>query len=192
MGEIKILLAGYAKKINNGWKANSTVVLIKENGKYIICDPGIDRKKLLSALKKEKLKTSDIDYVFLSHGHIDHSLLAGVFENASIIDELYIYAKSNIVRHNGKIPGTKINIIRTPGHKEEHGSLLVNTEQGIYAVAADVFWWADGQKQEVNIKQTDNDPEHADMKKLVASRKKILEMADYIIPGHGKMFKVNK
>jgi len=27
---------------------------------------------------------------------------------------------------------------------------------------------------------------------LIASRKKIIEVADYIIPGHGKMFKVEK
>jgi glyoxylase-like metal-dependent hydrolase (beta-lactamase superfamily II) len=30
------------------------------------------------------------------------------------------------------------------------------------------------------------------MKKLQESRKKILEMADWIIPGHGKIFKVKK
>ncbi len=31
-----------------------------------------------------------------------------------------------------------------------------------------------------------------DMKKLVDSRKKILEIANFVIPGHGKMFKVEK
>ena len=31
-----------------------------------------------------------------------------------------------------------------------------------------------------------------DEKALQESRKKILEIADYIIPGHGKMFKVEK
>lgn len=30
------------------------------------------------------------------------------------------------------------------------------------------------------------------MKKLVKSRKKILETADYVTPGHGKMFEVEK
>ena len=31
-----------------------------------------------------------------------------------------------------------------------------------------------------------------DMEKLKESRKKALEIADYIIPGHGKKFKVEK
>ena len=30
------------------------------------------------------------------------------------------------------------------------------------------------------------------MEKLIESRKKLLENADYIIPGHGKMFKVKR
>lgn len=192
MAEIKVLIEGYAKETENGWVANSSVVFIKSNRKNIIVDPGFDREKLLNALRKEGLKISDIDFVFLTHGHIDHSLLAGIFEDAKIIDELCVYQKDIIIQHNGIIPGTDIKVIRTPEHMEEHCSLIVNTEKGIYAVAGDVFWWLENEKQEVDINKLDGDPEHMDMKKLIASRKKLLELADYIIPGHGKMFKVEK
>ena len=192
MAEIKVLIEGYAKETENGWVANSSVVFIKSSRKNIIVDPGFDREKLLNALRKEGLKISDIDFVFLTHGHIDHSLLAGIFEDAKIIDELCVYQKDIIIQHNGIIPGTDIKVIRTPGHMEEHCSLIVNTEKGIYAVAGDVFWWLENEKQEVDINKLDGDPEHMDMKKLIASRKKLLELADYIIPGHGKMFKVEK
>ena len=75
---------------------------------------------------------------------------------------------------------------------EEHCSLIVNTEKGIYAVAGDVFWWLENEKQEVDINKLDGDPERMDMKKLIASRKKLLELADYIIPGHGDIYKVKK
>lgn len=192
MTEVKILIEGYAKPLKNGWLANSSVVLIKSNGKNIITDPGCDREKLLNVLKKEKLKTSDIDFVFLTHGHIDHSLLAGIFENAKIVDELYVYQKDVITKHDGVIPDTDLKVIRTPGHMEEHCSLIVKTEKGVYAVAGDVFWWSENEKQEIDINKPDNDPEHMDIQKLIASRKKILELADYIIPGHGKMFKIKK
>lgn len=192
MTEVKILIEGYAKPLKNGWLANSSVVLIKSNGKNIIVDPGFDREKLLNVLKKEKLRASDIDFVFLTHGHIDHSLLAGIFENAKIVDELYVYQKDVITKHNGVIPDTDLKVIRTPGHMEEHCSLIVETEKGVYAVAGDVFWWSENEKQEININKPDNDPEHMDIQKLIASRKKILELADYIIPGHGKMFKIKK
>jgi hypothetical protein len=36
------------------------------------------------------------------------------------------------------------------------------------------------------------DPYVKNEKDLKESRKKVLEIADYIIPGHGKMFKVQK
>lgn len=67
--------------------------------------------------------------------------------------------------------------------------MIVKTEEGVYAVAGDVFWWLNNEKQEINIDKPDNDPEHMNIQKLIKSRKKLLEIADYIIPGHGKMFK---
>lgn len=192
MAEVKILIEGYAKSLKNGWLANSSVVLVRANGKNIVADPGFDRKKLLDALKKEKLKTSDIDFIFLTHGHADHSLLAGIFEDAKIVDELYVYQTDTIARHGGVIPDTGLKVIRTPGHMEEHCSLIVETEKGVYAVAGDVFWWSENEEQKININKPDGDPEHMDIQKLVASRKKILELADYVIPGHGKVFKIEK
>ena len=192
MAEVKILLEGYASLLKDGFLANSTIVLIKSKGKYTIADPGADREKLLTALKKEKLKTSDIDFVFLTHGHIDHSLLAGIFEKAKIVDELYVYHKSGIIKHNGVIPGTDLKVIRTPGHMEEHCCLIAETKEGVYAVAGDAFWWLVDQEQKIDVNKPDNDPEHMDIKKLITSRKKLLEIADYIIPGHGKIIKVEK
>jgi len=192
MTQIKILIEGYAKQVEEGWQANSTVVLIKSNGKNIIADPGFDRKRLLNALGREELEVSDIDYVFLTHGHADHTFLAGVFENAKIVDELYVYQKDAIIRHNGTIPDTDLRVIRTPGHMEEHCSLIAETDKGVFAVAGDVFWWMDDEKQIVDIDKPDNDPEHMNIQKLIESRKKILGISDYVIPGHGKMFKVKK
>ena len=51
MSEIKILIEGYAKESENGWSANSSVVLVKSNGKNIIVDPGFDKEKLLGAMR---------------------------------------------------------------------------------------------------------------------------------------------
>ena len=82
MAEVKILIEGYAKKNNNGWIASSTTCLVTTGNQKIITDPGCNREKLLEALNKEGLSTVDIDYVFLSHCHPDHILLAGIFEKA--------------------------------------------------------------------------------------------------------------
>ncbi|MFH1522900.1 MAG: hypothetical protein ABIE43_03730 [Patescibacteria group bacterium] len=46
--------------------------------------------------------------------------------------------------------------------------------------------------QVVDINQEDHSQvKGVDMKTLIESRKKLLKISDYIIPGHGKMFKVD-
>ena len=190
MNKVKVLIQGYAKEIKGGWLASSTVTLVQSSGKKIIVDPGCNRKKLLEELTNEGLKSGDIDFVLLTHNHTDHTLLAGVFVNARVLTTDEIYDSDNQIEHHNKIPGTDLEIIQTPGHSLEHCSLVVPTQEGIYAICGDVFWWMDNEKQEINIEREDQaHPEEADMEKLVKSRKKILGIADYIIPGHGKVFK---
>lgn len=195
MPTIKILIEGYAKELKNGWVATSTTCLITTENKKIISDPGCNRKKLLNALQQEHLTTSDIDYVFLSHCHPDHILLAGIFEKAKFItfDTNLVYDKDHLIKFDKHILGKDIEIIETPGHVLEHLSLLVNTPDGKIAVAGDVIWWIEDEKQVVDVNQKDHtQAKGMNMESLIKSRKKLLEIADYIIPGHGKIFKVNK
>jgi len=196
MAEVKILIEGYAREENNSEFASSTTVLIKEGDLNIIVDPGMNRKQLLDALGKENLSTGDIDYVVLTHYHLDHSLLAGIFENAKVLDNGEIYSwDGKIEAHGGKVPGTDIEIIKTPGHDMFHCSVLVKTEEfGKVAIVADVFWWRDDEEQKTDYESLINkeDPYMKNEEELKESRRKVLEIADWIIPGHGKMFKVKK
>lgn len=195
MAEVKILIEGYAKAVKNGWVASSACCLIKSEGKKIITDPGCNRKKLIKALKNEKLKPSNVDYVFLSHGHIDHILLAGIFENAKLVtfDTNLLYDNDLMTEFDKHALGKDVEILKTPGHVSEHLSLIINTQKGKVTLAGDVFWWAKGEKQIVDINKRDNSQSmELDMKKLIASREKLLKNADFIIPGHGKMFKVDR
>jgi len=156
----------------------------------------MNRKLLLDALEKEKLKPEDINYVIITHTHLDHCLLAGIFENAAILDNSNTFGfDGRIGEHEGKVPGTDIEIINTPGHDQFHCSILVKDDKlGNIVIAADVIWWADNEKQETDKGSIINhkDPYVKDKSKLKESREKILKIADYIIPGHGKMFKVEK
>lgn len=195
MAGVKVLIEGYVKEEENYELASCTTTLIKENKLKIIVDPGMDRKKLLEALEKENLSAKEIDYIVLTHYHLDHSLLTGIFENAKILDDSNIYSwDGKIKEHEGKVPGTNIKIIKTPGHDPFHCSVLVDTEKGKIAIVADVFWWSDGEEQKIDKKNLmqHKDPYVKNEEKLKESRKKIIEIADWIIPGHGKMFKVNK
>ncbi len=195
MATIKILIEGYAKKLKKGWVASSTTCLINAGRKKIITDPGCNRKKLLSALKRENLNTHDIDYVFFSHCHPDHILLAGMLERAKFVtfDGNLIYNKDLMLEFDKHVFGKDIEIIQTPGRVLEHLSLLVNTPKGKVAIAGDVIWWLDGEKQIMHINRKDrSQAKGMNMKNLIKARKKLLKIADYVIPGHGKVFKVKK
>jgi len=196
MAKIKILIKGYAKEKYGEEFASSTTTLIRENNLNIIVDPGINKEALLGGLAKEGLKTGDINFVIVTHTHLDHSLLSGIFENAKILDNDDIYSfDGKISGHEGKIPNTDIEIIKTPGHDQFHCSVLVETEDlGKVVIAGDVFWWTDEEEQKTDKQNLleHEDPYVKDKKALKESRERILNLADYIIPGHGEMFKVEK
>jgi len=141
MAEVKVLVEGYAREENGVELASSTTTLIHEGKLKIIIDPGMNRKMLLDALKKEGLSPSDIDYVILTHYHLDHTLLAGIFEKAKVLDNSDVYSfNGEIGEHEGKVPGTDIKIIKTPGHDMFHCSVIAKTkEHGTVVIAADVF-----------------------------------------------------
>lgn len=191
MNKIKVLIEGYAKiNPNNTWDATSTTTLIDTGRKKIIMDPGCNRQLLLNSLHEVNLKTADIDYVFLSHYHPDHCLLAGIFEKAIIFDAVQ-WQNGPVGGETGdRLPETDILIIKTPGHTLDHASLLVETDEGKVLIAADVFWWGQGESQEISL---DKEDEFAsDMGMIKESRKRALELADWIVPGHGKKFRTNK
>lgn len=194
MAEIKILVNGYARTIKGIEEASPNTVLIKDKGKLVLVDPGSNSKLLLSALAKEGLSPSDIKTIFLTHYHLDHLLNIRLFPKADILDGDTINRGDKIISYSGNIPTTKIKIIPTPGHAFEHCSLLVDTKEGRVAIAGDVWWWTDQEQQKTDKKSLlfKKDPFVKNKKALLKSRKKILSLADYIIPGHGKMFKVEK
>lgn len=194
MDELKLLIKGYAKKTKQGFRASSAVVLIRTNGLNILVDPGSNQARLLAALKRAKIRPSDIDLILLTHFHLDHILNIRLFPKAIILDVDTIYKDDRGVLYKDFIPGTEIQVIPTPGHAHEHGALIVETEEGRVAVAGDIFWWNDGEEQKTDYKSLvyKKDPYTKNWKQLVGSRKKLLKMADWIIPGHGKMFRVEK
>src|SRR5579872_410887 len=119
MNTIDILIEGYAKITDTGWDASSTTTLITvsspvilnkvkdlnskiedssqaQNDKIlrIIVDPGANRDLLFEKLKTRGLSLEDIDYVFITHHHLDHAMNVGLFPNAKVIDEEAVYTQA--------------------------------------------------------------------------------------------------
>jgi len=180
---VKIIKPGYFKWIGkNRCQTGSNVVLIIDGKKKILVDtgsPGED-KKIIAGLKKEKLKPKDIDIVILTHPHADHIGNNFLFPRALFIDSLGEFRGDKFLLVETERQITKnVRITKTPGHALEDISVIVNnTENGIIAIVGDLYWRGGDNK----LIQVESE------KKLAASRKKILLIADYLIPGHGEMF----
>ena len=85
MDELKVLVEGVVKKLDNGWLAVPSTVLIKSRGLNVIADPGSNKELLLEKLAQEGLEPAGIDFVFLTHHHLDHGLNIGVFPGRSVM-----------------------------------------------------------------------------------------------------------
>ena len=85
MAEIKILIEGYVKKLADGWLVAPSTVLIRDSGLNILVDPGSNKYLLKKRLGEENLKLSDINIIFLTHHHLDHSLNVRIFPDCPIL-----------------------------------------------------------------------------------------------------------
>lgn len=187
MNTVDLLVEGYAEITQEGWKASGTTCLITtDTGLKIITDPGANRNLLLDRLKTMGLGVEDIDMVFLTHHHLDHAMLAGIFPNAKVVDEEAVYTQDKAVEGVEMLPETDITVLKTPGHEYAHAALLVPTKEGSVAIAGDNFWWTTDEEQKLDVEKPDDFAEKMD--ELMKSRKMVLELADWIVPGHGKMF----
>jgi len=181
--EVKILLEGYVST-ESGGRSCSTISLVRDGALKIVCDPGTanSAEVIEKALAKERLDADGINVVFITHNHMDHHRFTGLFRKAKILD-FYGWWDKDACSECGGFVSENIHLIKTPGHSHDSVSLIVETAEGIVAVCGDVFWKQGFPKR---------DPYACDLKKLAASRKKILEIADFVVPGHGETFKAKK
>jgi len=188
MAEVKILIEGYTNAdsvaSSGEEKTCPTITLVKDKNLIMVVDPGVleDQKILIGKLKEESLTIDDVDIVCITHSHIDHYRNIGMFPRAKTLEYWGLWDKNTVEDWKEQFTDD-IRIIKTPGHSYDSITLLVKTDKGIVAICGDVFW-------KENFPE--DDAYASDKEKLKESRKKVLEMAEWVIPGHGKMFKVEK
>jgi glyoxylase-like metal-dependent hydrolase (beta-lactamase superfamily II) len=187
MAEVKVLIKGYTTADSNSGeeeKTCATTTLVRDKDIIMVCDPGVldSQQILVEALEKEGLTITDVNHVFITHSHIDHYRNIGMFPDAKTLEYYGIWDGAKV--DDWKEDFSKdIRIIKTPGHNYDGLTLFVKTKEGVVAICGDVFW-KEGEPE--------NDPYASNLEKLNESRKKVLEMADWIVPGHADIFKVKK
>ncbi len=188
MPKVDVLLKGYNHELCEEFhRYASTTTLVRTDGFNIVVDPGTHEstKEYAEALAKFSLKIEDINYVFITHEHLDHARDIAIFRNAEVIDRWGFHKQDgHRFFEDEEYEITKgIKRVHTPGHTINHCSLLVDTNEGVVCVAGDLWWYED-------FTPITDPTEGANQKVLEASRKKILGRADFIIPGHGGLVKV--
>jgi glyoxylase-like metal-dependent hydrolase (beta-lactamase superfamily II) len=176
MAAVDVLFTGYA-----GDRVAGTVCLIRDGDLVAIVDPGKvpSRSAILDPLRALGVETAVVTDVILSHHHPDHTVNIALFENARVHDHWAIY--QNDVWTDRPAEGFELSpavrLMETPGRTAQDITTLVETADG--TVALTHLWWDES---------SESDPLAQDLAALFVQRKRVLEVATRIVPGHGAGF----
>lgn len=191
MATVRVLKTGYAvAETGDAVHADCTITLVRSTVNVLV-DTGnpADGEELVCLLAAEGLSPSDIGVVVCTHGHTDHTGGNVCFPRAQFIVgqdisrgdlfTIHDFARSPYVIDND------VQVIPTPGHSGQDVSVLVKTAEGLVAVVGDLFENEDDRADPVRWRKWSLNPRlHA------RSRESALGIADFIVPGHGGMFRV--
>jgi glyoxylase-like metal-dependent hydrolase (beta-lactamase superfamily II) len=168
---------------STGGGVASTCTLVRDGDRVIVVDPGMatGAAAILDPLAALGVRAADVTDVVLSHHHPDHTMYAGLFPNAAVHDHWAIYRGTHWEDSecDGRVLSPSVQLARTPGHTAEDLVLIAGTPDGV-VVTTHSWFHADSRSE-------NEDPE--DLEQLRDSRRRILEVADVIIPGHGPAFR---
>lgn len=191
---VVVLKPGYARwEGYASQRACGTITLIKSDKRCIV-DLGIpsDKELIINTLKQQKCTPKDIDVVILTHSDVDHIGNLNLFPHALFIGGNDVIQGDHFLEFFKEkyIIDEHITVIHTPGHDNRSISVLVKTEKGVVAITGDLFEY---EKDWLTVDTSEAwEPWSQDKELQSNSRTRMWKMADYIIPGHGDMFKVDK
>lgn len=191
---VTVLKPGYARwEGYASQRACGTITLIKSH-KNCLVDLGIpnDKDVILAQLKKHDITPKDIDTVILTHSDVDHIGNMNLFPHATFIGGNDVI-QGDLFKEFFKEKYTvdeNISIIHTPGHDNRSISVLVKTAEGVVAITGDLFEY---DKDWLTVDTSEAwEPWSQDKDMQTKSRAKIWKIADFIVPGHGDIFQVDK
>lgn len=191
------IIEGSATQESGVFNFVGSSTLIQSSGFNMLVDTSAPRKRteLLQGLwQKAGLTPEDIDLVITTHGHPDHYSNDQTFSDTQFNFNAYSYTGSRFF--SNPLAGTfgssqryflnndpNVEVIKTPGHTAQCTSVLVRNVGGLgtVAVVGDLFLY----------KNDGMDQFATEPAKSHESRKNVVCVADYIVPGHGPMFQVD-
>ncbi|CAK9816595.1 Metallo-beta-lactamase domain-containing protein 1 [Anthophora plagiata] len=197
MCEVTVLFDGFSTILEDGtMKANCTCTLIKAS-KNIIVDTmtAWDRQKIIQALAGHNITPDEIDYVVCTHSHADHIGNNNLFVNAEHIIGTCVHRGELFFNINFKNEGYKISpevkVVATPGHTQDDVTVLVETticgKPTCFAITGDLF----EKEEDILNPSIWKELGTTELQKTQSQmRCNVIDVANFIIPGHGPMFSV--
>jgi glyoxylase-like metal-dependent hydrolase (beta-lactamase superfamily II) len=174
---LHVLFTGYL-----GDRVASTVSFVTDGELRLVVDPGLvpAPRAILEPLATLRMGPEAVTDVVLSHHHPDHTLHAALFPNARVHDFWAVYRGDRWDSRpaEGVELSASVRLIETPGHTPQDITTLVGTPDGV--VACTHLWWTATVPVE--------DPYATDPVALHAGRRRVLEVASLVVPGHGPPF----
>lgn len=180
---VDLLHAGYIR--DGGSRVGSSITLVRDGDAILVADPGMvpRRSLIVDELAARGVDPAAVTHVWISHHHPDHTMNIALFPNAEVVDFWARYRDDEWLDHSGDgyLITPRAAMWLTPGHTEEDTTLVVEADDGVYALTH--LWWRPDRTPEI-------DPVAADQAALERARERVLAIADVVIPGHGGSFKV--
>ena len=189
---VQVLKEGYATAAGPGLqRADGTITLVT-GAHHILVDTGgpQDAHAIVRGLEAEGMTPADVDHVVCTHGHSDHVGNVGLFPHATLIVS-HDVSSGDLYREHPFASGAPyaiddgVEVIATPGHTSQDVSVVVRTLAGVYVIAGDLFECEQDLSDEELWRASSEDPV-----RQARSRALVLRLADFIVPGHGPMFRV--
>ncbi|XP_074023952.1 metallo-beta-lactamase domain-containing protein 1 [Numenius arquata] len=191
-----VLQEGYSRPHPDGTlRADGTVTLVAGGGPVTaLVDTGgpWGGPSLLEKLGSRGVSPEDVTHLVCTHGHSDHVGNLNLFPAATLVLGYDVCRGAGRYVPNGLAEGRPyvldpghLEVVATPGHTRSHVSLVARaTSLGTVVVAGDLF---EREGDEGEWEALSEDPREQER-----SRRRVVAMADVIVPGHGPPFRVIK
>jgi N-acyl homoserine lactone hydrolase len=210
MASVDILMQGFPGwSPTHGRLAWPSLCLIRSEGKNVLFDTGHlgAHPILLERLAERGVGRAAVDMLLISHSHWDHSVGYPLFPNAEVVIgrrelewALSVAPGENLsippflMQHLAEDPRLRtvedntevlsgVTMIDTPGHTPGHMSVVVSTAEGTMVLAQDAV----KNRAEFLSRAVDQSMDSA---ASVASIERIAGIADVVVPGHDRAFRV--
>lgn len=149
------------------------------------------------ALTEHNIAPDQIDYVVCTHSHADHIGNNNLFLNAEHIIGTCVHRGEMFFEKDFKNEGYEIcpgvRVIATPGHTSDDVTVLVDTivfgKPTRFAITGDLFEKEDDISRPSIWEELGTAELRATQSRM---RSEIVDLADFIVPGHGAMFAVTE